>query len=95
MLAVFGALAGCQACASAPPAPCAAPTAGDDACILPRLAQDIAAHKSWAASIEDVHQTCGDARQTIEATWGSHVAAEVIEGLSPKMPIPPSDAGTS
>lgn len=66
---------------------CTAPTAGNDACVLPLVAQDSAAHMAWTAAEADAVTRCGVDAPTVRAIWGAHVQAETIEGFVPRLNV--------
>jgi hypothetical protein len=80
-------MAACNAC-NPPSSPVVAPTIDTVTCILDHVAKDVAAGQQWAAVVADTIAACGTDAATIATVWGSHVHAEVVEGFSPKMPVP-------
>lgn len=80
---------------AAAPTGCVEATSADDQCVLPHMAHDlVAAHMTWTEALLDVQFTCGGSPPEIEQTWAAHVNAEVLEGLQPTLPNPPSEGGT-
>lgn len=90
MLFVLGALTvgvACDACT--PPSPAVvSPTIDTVGCIIASVAKDVAAGDPWSQCVADTVAACGADAVTIATVWGDHVHAEVLEGLTPKMPVP-------
>lgn len=63
-------------------APCAAPSAGAEGCVLPALAAHIT--DPWDGNLTSVSSTCGVQKEVAAAMWASHQKAEVLEGFVPR-----------
>lgn len=95
LLFVLGALtlgAACSAC-QPPSSAVVGPTVDTVTCIIATVAKDVAAGDPWGQCVSDTVAACGADATTIATVWGAHVHAEVLEGLTPKMPVPPGDGG--
>lgn len=86
----FGGDTACNAPVS--PSSVVGPTIQTSVCILTQTASDIAAGKTWEATVADVITTCGTDAVSIATVWDAHVKAEVSEGIVPKYSFP-SDGG--
>lgn len=68
------------------------PTIQTSVCILTQTATDVAAGKTWEATVADVITTCGTDAVTVATVWDAHTKAETTEGIVPKYSFP-TDGG--